>query len=232
MAIQFDTYLRLRCPTISTWCPKTRVDATHGLDASSCNHVAWLFMVSRMQSGFVLADTTPLHRVSEREREWENSMPWTQCVPKPSLGPSHRDNTQRIRAPAHCRKRGKPSRACTRALLSHLSTSVTPSWSHVVLMCWLRHHRGGGFGRAKRLSSRSVFVFGAEGEGGQKKKQTSSFFRKLEEAVTASGVCAGVLEENGGKVPGKLPETFPELPNATNSRISGTRKGKPAGNLG
>ena len=40
----------------------------------------------------------------------------------------------------------------------------------------------------------------------------------------------------GRKVPGKFGKTagknFPESPNATNSRISGTGKGKPAGNLG
>ena len=57
-------------------------------------------------------------------------------------------------------------------------------------------------------------------------------FRKLEKAVAVSGVCAGVLEENCGKVPGKLLENFSRIAKATNSRISGTGKDKPAGNLG
>ena len=55
---------------------------------------------------------------------------------------------------------------------------------------------------------------------------------KLEKAVAVSGVCLGVLQESSGKVPGKLLEKmFAELRNATNSRISGTGKGRPAGNL-
>ena len=54
--------------------------------------------------------------------------------------------------------------------------------------------------------------------------------RKLEKAVAVSGVCSGVLEENSGKIAGKF---LPESRNATIiSRISGTGKGKPAGNLG
>ena len=32
--------------------------------------------------------------------------------------------------------------------------------------------------------------------------------RKLEKAVAVSGVCSGILEENSGKVPGKLLEKF------------------------
>ena len=56
--------------------------------------------------------------------------------------------------------------------------------------------------------------------------------RKLEKAMAVSGVDTGVPEENSGKLPGKLMEMFPEAPNATNSRISGTGKGKAAGNLG
>ena len=62
-------------------------------------------------------------------------------------------------------------------------------------------------------------------------KHDKILFRKLEKAVAVSGVCSGVPEENSGKVPGKLQKMFPELQNATNSRISGTRKGKPAGNI-
>ena len=51
--------------------------------------------------------------------------------------------------------------------------------------------------------------------------------------MAVSGIRSGVLEENCGKVPGKLlGKIFPESRNATNSRISGTGKGKPAGNLG
>ena len=46
----------------------------------------------------------------------------------------------------------------------------------------------------------------------------------------------GSVQEFCRKVPGKLRENcwknFPESRNATNSRISGTGKGKPAGNLG
>ena len=57
-------------------------------------------------------------------------------------------------------------------------------------------------------------------------------FRKLERAVAVSGVFAGVLEESSGKISGKLLEFFPESRNAMNSRISGTGKGKPAGNIG
>ena len=64
------------------------------------------------------------------------------------------------------------------------------------------------------------------------KETFSSFLRKLEKAVAVSGVLAGVLEESPRKIPGKLLDNFPESPNATNSRISGTGKGKPAGNLG
>ena len=53
-------------------------------------------------------------------------------------------------------------------------------------------------------------------------------------AVSGPGVCSGVLQkkiwENPGKIAGKL---FPNRErNATSSRISGTGKGKPAGNLG
>ena len=49
-----------------------------------------------------------------------------------------------------------------------------------------------------------------------------------------SGVFAGVLEESSGKIPGKLLEKFsPEFSrNAMNSRIWGTGKGKPAGDIG
>ena len=50
--------------------------------------------------------------------------------------------------------------------------------------------------------------------------------------MAVSGVCSGVPEENSGKVPGKLLEIFSESRNATNSMISDTGKGKPAGNLG
>ena len=51
--------------------------------------------------------------------------------------------------------------------------------------------------------------------------------------MAVSGVCAGVLEENCWKVPGKLLEIFPRiLPNATNSRISGTGKANLPGTLG
>ena len=53
--------------------------------------------------------------------------------------------------------------------------------------------------------------------------------RKLEKAVAVSGVFAGVLEECSGE---NCWKKFPEAPNATNSGISGTGKGKPAGNLG
>ena len=56
--------------------------------------------------------------------------------------------------------------------------------------------------------------------------------RKLEKAVTVSGS----LREFWRKVPGKFREkcwkNVPDSPNATNTRISGTGKGKPAGNLG
>ena len=38
-----------------------------------------------------------------------------------------------------------------------------------------------------------------------------SLIRKLEKAVAVSGVCAGVLEENCGKVPGKLLEKFSRI---------------------
>ena len=43
------------------------------------------------------------------------------------------------------------------------------------------------------------------------------------------GSSGGKSRENSGKIAGKI---FPESPNATNSRILGTGKGKPAGNLG
>ena len=56
--------------------------------------------------------------------------------------------------------------------------------------------------------------------------------RKLEKAVAVSGVCLGVPEENSGKAPGNSWKCLAGAPNAVNSRISGTRKGKPAGNLG
>ena len=35
--------------------------------------------------------------------------------------------------------------------------------------------------------------------------------RKLEKAVAVSGVCAGVLEESSGKIPGKLLEKFSRI---------------------
>ena len=51
--------------------------------------------------------------------------------------------------------------------------------------------------------------------------------------MAVSGVCPGVLEENSRKVPGKIAgKLLPKSRNATKSRISGTGKGKPAGNLG
>ena len=51
--------------------------------------------------------------------------------------------------------------------------------------------------------------------------------------MTVSGLCLGVPEENSGKVLGKsLEKTLPESRNATNYKISGTRKGKPAQTLG
>ena len=55
---------------------------------------------------------------------------------------------------------------------------------------------------------------------------------KLEKAVAVSGIGSGVPEENSGKIAGKLLEIFPESRNASNSRIWGTGKGKPAANLG
>ena len=51
--------------------------------------------------------------------------------------------------------------------------------------------------------------------------------------MAVSGVCAGVLEQSSGKIPGKLLDFFfSESRNALNSRILGTGKGKPARNLG
>ena len=35
--------------------------------------------------------------------------------------------------------------------------------------------------------------------------------RKLEKAVAVSGVCAGVLKESSGKIPGKLLENFSRI---------------------
>ena len=46
------------------------------------------------------------------------------------------------------------------------------------------------------------------------------------------GSVRGFTRENSGKVPGKLRKKFPEPQDATNSRISGAGKGKPAANLG
>ena len=65
------------------------------------------------------------------------------------------------------------------------------------------------------------------------KKMPIFQFRKLQKAVAVSGVFAGVLQENSGKIQGKIAGFFPETRNnALNCRISGTGKGKPAGNLG
>ena len=50
--------------------------------------------------------------------------------------------------------------------------------------------------------------------------------------MAVSGVCSGVPEENSRKVPGKLLEKFSRIAKCYNSRISGTHKGKPAGNFG
>ena len=50
--------------------------------------------------------------------------------------------------------------------------------------------------------------------------------------MAVSGVCLGVLQENSRKVPGKLLVKFCRIAKCTNSMISGTGKGKPAGNLG
>ena len=71
-----------------------------------------------------------------------------------------------------------------------------------------------------------------------RKSQTSLRFRcakirKLEKAVAVSGVYSGVLEENSRESPGKIAgKCFPNREVLQNSRISGTAKGKPAGNLG
>ena len=50
--------------------------------------------------------------------------------------------------------------------------------------------------------------------------------------MAVSGVCSGVLEESSGKSRKKRRKNLPESRNATNSRILGTGKGEPAGNLG
>ena len=57
----------------------------------------------------------------------------------------------------------------------------------------------------------------------QKAREGCGCFRGL------FGGSRGILRESPGKIAGKL---FPESRNATNSGISGTRKGQPAGNLG
>ena len=59
-----------------------------------------------------------------------------------------------------------------------------------------------------------------------------TYITKPEKVVAVSGVCSGVPEKKSGKVPAPLLEKFPELRNATNSKISVTGKGKPAKNLG
>ena len=78
-----------------------------------------------------------------------------------------------------------------------------------------------------------MHVLGVEKEPNWAHSEDHPKIRKLEKAVAVSGVCSGVPEENSGKVTGKLPEkNVPESQHATNSRISGTGKGKPSGNLG
>ena len=57
-------------------------------------------------------------------------------------------------------------------------------------------------------------------------------FRKLEKAVAVSGGLRGFPRKTPGKSQENSWKSFPEASNATNSRISGTGKGKPAGNLG
>ena len=47
--------------------------------------------------------------------------------------------------------------------------------------------------------------------GNQLAEEQHDYFRKLEKAVAVSGVCLGVLEENSGKVPGKLLENFSRI---------------------
>ena len=62
----------------------------------------------------------------------------------------------------------------------------------------------------------------------ENKKKKKPLIRKLEKAVAVSGVCSGVLQENSGKIPGKLPNRkMLQIPG-----FQGTGKGKPAGNLG
>ena len=56
--------------------------------------------------------------------------------------------------------------------------------------------------------------------------------RKLEKAVAVSGVCSWCPRNTPGKSREKCWKIFPKSWNAANSRISGTGKGKPAGNLG
>ena len=52
--------------------------------------------------------------------------------------------------------------------------------------------------------------------------------RKLEKAVAVSGVCAGVLEESSGKIPGKLLDKCSRIAKCFKFlEFSGTGKGKP-----
>ena len=50
--------------------------------------------------------------------------------------------------------------------------------------------------------------------------------------MAVSGVCSGVPRKTPGKSRENCWKNFPESRDATDSRISGTGNGKPAGNLG
>ena len=60
----------------------------------------------------------------------------------------------------------------------------------------------------------------------------SLLVRKLEKAVLFPGPVRGFSRKTPGKSRENCWIIFPKSRNATNSRISGTKKGKPAGNLG
>ena len=116
-----------------------------------------------------------------------------------------------------------------------------------------RHHQSlalaGGQGPNSSRSTGSFHFHGAcislsssmrKGEpGGCKRSRrrhrvahcSSTSVGKLEKAVAVSGVCSGVLEVNSWRSRENGWKKNPESRNATSSRIWGTGRGKPAGNL-
>ena len=79
---------------------------------------------------------------------------------------------------------------------------------------------------------KALRFFGKHFPCDRKSLASAILFQKTREGCGCFQGLFGGSKEHSGKVPGKLLEKLSESRNATNSGISGTKKGKPARNLG